>query len=49
MDLCGFLYHPGVKTGGFAQGDQLVVIAAAQGLRGEHEVFVGKIPKLDRA
>ena len=44
VDLRGFLYHLRVKTGGLAQGNQLAVIAAAQGLGGENEVFAGEIP-----
>lgn len=49
MDLRGLLDHLGIKAGGFTQGNELAVIAGAQGLRSEHEVFPGEIPQVDLA
>jgi len=47
MDLRAFLHHFWVKASGFAQGNELAVIAGAQGFGCEHEVFAGEIPQVD--
>ena len=47
MELRRLLHHLWVKTRGFAQGNQLSVITAAQHFRGEDKPFICEVMQVD--